>query len=54
LHFAAHSHHFWPDVSREAQLEYWDDCAKLSDEKWEKVHRKERRNGGELRLKKHP
>ncbi len=37
LHFAAHSHHFWPDVSREAQLEYWDDCAKLSDEKWEKI-----------------
>lgn len=37
LHFAAHSHHFWPDVTREAQLEYWDDCAKASDEKWNKV-----------------
>lgn len=37
LHFAAHSHHFWPDVTREAQLEYWDDCAKSSDEKWNKV-----------------
>lgn len=37
LHFAAHSHHFWPDVTREAHLEYWDDCAKNSDEKWEKI-----------------
>lgn len=37
LHFAAHSHHFWPDVSREAQLEYWDDCAKSSDHKWDRV-----------------
>lgn len=37
LHFAAHSHHFWPDVTREAQLAYWDDCAKLSDDKWGKV-----------------
>lgn len=37
LHFAAHSHHFWPDVSREAHLQYWDDCALVSDEKWEKV-----------------
>lgn len=37
LHFAAHSHHFWPDVTRDAQLAYWDDCALLSDEKWNKV-----------------
>jgi selenocysteine lyase/cysteine desulfurase len=37
LHFAAHSHHFWPDVTRQAQLAYWDDCAHLSDEKWDKV-----------------
>jgi selenocysteine lyase/cysteine desulfurase len=37
LHFAAHSHHFWPDVTREAQLQYWDDCAVLSDEKWNKI-----------------
>lgn len=37
LHFAAHSHHFWPDVSREAQLEYWDDASKMSDEKWNKI-----------------
>lgn len=37
LHFAAHSHHFWPDVTRDAQVNYWDDCALLSDEKWNKV-----------------
>lgn len=37
LHFAAHSHHFWPDVTREAHLQYWDDCAQLSDEKWSKI-----------------
>lgn len=37
LHFAAHSHHFWPDITREAHLEYWDDCAQLSDEKWNKI-----------------
>ncbi len=37
LHFAAHSHHFWPDVTREAQLAYWDDCARLSDEKWGRI-----------------
>lgn len=37
LHFAAHSHHFWPDVTREAQLAYWDDCAHASDEKWDKI-----------------
>jgi len=37
LHFAAHSHHPWPDVSREAQLEYWDDAARMLDGKWAKV-----------------
>lgn len=37
LHFSAHSHHFWPDVTREAQLSYWDDCALLSDQKWDKI-----------------
>tara|TARA_R110000868_G_scaffold142387_2_gene359702 strand:+ start:3025 stop:4170 length:1146 start_codon:yes stop_codon:yes gene_type:complete len=35
LHMACHSHHFWPDVTRQATLEYWDDSAKLSDQKWE-------------------
>lgn len=37
LHFAAHSHHFWPDATREAQLRYWDDAARLVDGKWEEV-----------------
>ncbi|WP_338661544.1 aminotransferase class V-fold PLP-dependent enzyme [Pararoseomonas sp. SCSIO 73927] len=37
LHFAAHSHHPWPDVTREAQLRAWDDAARLQDNKWEEV-----------------
>ncbi|HQZ19197.1 MAG TPA: aminotransferase class V-fold PLP-dependent enzyme [Vicinamibacteria bacterium] len=37
LHFAAHSHHPWPDVTREAQIEAWDDAARLADLKWERV-----------------
>jgi kynureninase len=37
LHFAAHSHHPWPDVTRNAQLAAWDDAARLLDGKWEKV-----------------
>jgi kynureninase len=34
LHFAAHSHHFWPDVARDAQIKAWDDAARLADDKW--------------------
>lgn len=37
LHFAAHSHHPWPDVTRAAQLAAWDDAARLIDEKWAHV-----------------
>ncbi|MBW3582971.1 MAG: aminotransferase class V-fold PLP-dependent enzyme [Euryarchaeota archaeon] len=37
LHFAAHSHHHWPDVTRDAMLRYWDDAAELSDDKWERI-----------------
>ena len=37
LHFAAHSHHPWPDVTRDAILQYWDDAARLADRKWEYV-----------------
>jgi selenocysteine lyase/cysteine desulfurase len=37
LHFAAHSHHLWPDVTREAVLACWDDAARLADRKWERV-----------------
>lgn len=33
-HFAAHSHHYWPDITRDAQVKYWDDSAKYADHKW--------------------
>src|SRR5690242_9444260 len=32
-----HSHQAWPDVAREAQLEAWDDAARLIDDKWGKI-----------------
>jgi selenocysteine lyase/cysteine desulfurase len=37
LHFAAHSHAYWPDVTRKAQQAAWDDAARLVDEKWTHV-----------------
>lgn len=37
LHFAAHSHHYWPDVTRDAHLKAWDDAARLADDKWDNV-----------------
>lgn len=37
LHFAAHSHHYWPDVTRDAVLACWDDAARLADDKWDHV-----------------
>lgn len=37
LHFAAHSHHFWPDVTREAHLRYWELSSEHSDRKWEYI-----------------
>jgi len=37
LHFAAHSHHLWPDVSFEAQQTAWDDAARHADRKWDLV-----------------
>ena len=37
LHFAAHSHHLWPDASFEGQLQCWEDAAALADDKWDKV-----------------
>ena len=37
LHFAAHSHHPWPDATRAAQLEAWDAAARLQDSKWELI-----------------
>lgn len=55
LHFACHSHHYWPDVSREAHLQYWDDSCRLVDKKWEyffsnKVPSAQRLIGEALRL----
>ena len=37
LHFAAHSHHLWPDASFEGQVECWEDAARFADNKWDKV-----------------
>jgi selenocysteine lyase/cysteine desulfurase len=37
LHFAAHSHHLWPDATREGQMRAWDDAARFADRKWDKV-----------------
>ena len=37
LHFAAHSHHLWPDASLEGQVECWEDAARFADTKWDKV-----------------
>ncbi len=36
-HFAAHSHHLWPDASYEGHTQAWDDAALLADRKWEKI-----------------
>jgi selenocysteine lyase/cysteine desulfurase len=37
LHFAAHSHHLWPDASFDGQMQAWNDAALLADRKWDKV-----------------
>lgn len=37
LHFAAHSHHPWPDATRDAHERYWSDSATLADRKWERI-----------------
>jgi selenocysteine lyase/cysteine desulfurase len=35
LHFAAHSHHPWPDVTYDAHMRWWEDAARAMDDKWE-------------------
>ena len=35
LHFAAHSHHPWPDVTFAAHTRAWEDAARLMDDKWD-------------------
>jgi kynureninase len=37
LHFAAHSHHPWPDVSFEAHQRAWLQAAELIDGKWDTI-----------------
>jgi selenocysteine lyase/cysteine desulfurase len=37
LHFAAHSHHLWPDASFDGHMQAWEDAALLADRKWDKV-----------------
>jgi kynureninase len=34
IHFAAHSHHLWPDASFDGHMQAWQDAARLADEKW--------------------
>ena len=40
VHFAAHSHHYWPDVSFDAHVRAWNDAATLADEKWDRFFSK--------------
>ena len=37
LHFAAHSHHPWPDVSFDAHARAWEDAAHMLDAKWDYI-----------------
>lgn len=37
LHFAAHSHHPWPDVTFDAHMKAWEDAARLMDDKWDTI-----------------
>ena len=37
IHFAAHSHHPWPNVSHDAHLQAWRDAATMADDKWNHV-----------------
>jgi selenocysteine lyase/cysteine desulfurase len=37
LHLAAHSHHLWPNVTRDAHMRAWDDAATRWDDKWSTV-----------------
>ena len=37
LHFAAHSHHLWPDASWDGHTEAWNDAAVLADHKWDRI-----------------
>lgn len=37
LHFAAHSHHLWPDASFDGQLRAWVEANQFADRKWDVI-----------------
>lgn len=37
LHFAAHSHHLWPDAAYEGHMAACNDAMELADQKWDKI-----------------
>ena len=37
LHFAAHSHHLWPDASFDAQMRAWIEANQFADRKWDLI-----------------
>ncbi|MFP5518469.1 MAG: aminotransferase class V-fold PLP-dependent enzyme [Bdellovibrionia bacterium] len=48
IYFTAHSHHFWPDITRDAHLQYWDDAATMVDDKWSYIFSKKIPNAQQL------
>lgn len=58
LHFAAHSHHMWPDCTFEAHKEYWKDSATYLDKKWTHIFKnilpKTQKNIAEILNLSHP
>lgn len=37
LHFAAHSHHLWPDASFDGQIRAWVEANRFADRKWDLI-----------------
>ena len=37
LHFAAHSHHLWPDATFDAQVRAWTEANAFADRKWDLI-----------------
>jgi len=37
LHMAAHSHHYWPDVTFDAHMAAWTEAALHADDKWDHI-----------------
>ena len=37
LHFAAHSHHLWPDASFDGQMQAWVEANRFADRKWDLI-----------------